>query len=201
MTDAKFLMAGMGMVLCAVFSTSAEAKLYKWVDDKGETHYSETVPPEYANRDRIQLNEKGREVKKKDKLDDVKSGGRVTPEEQAAIDQRRKDKALLDTYSSEKEIDLARDRNMQQVNARVNSIQLRLQSAQASLGDLNKERDGYTKAGKAIPANLQSDLNETTAKVARLQQELNQAQQEAEAIKARYETDKQRYRELTGGGK
>ena len=36
MMDAKFLIAG--IVLCAAFSSSAEAKLYKWVDDNGVTH-------------------------------------------------------------------------------------------------------------------------------------------------------------------
>lgn len=200
MKNPKFLIAG--AALCAAFSTGAEAKLYKWVDDKGETHYSETIPPEYAGHERIQLNKEGREIKNKDKPEDkAGTGGRITPEEQAAIDQRRKDKALLDTYSNEQEIDLARDRNLQQVEARVNSIKLRLQSAQANLNDHRKERDGLINAGKKVPAYLQGDLTDDEAKVARLQQELDQAQQNVDTIKARYAADKLRYRELTGGGK
>lgn len=200
MKNPKFLIVG--TALCAAFSTSAEAKLYKWVDDKGETHYSETIPPEYAGHERVQLNKEGREIKNKDKSEDkAGSGGRITPEEQAAIDQRRKDKALLDTYSNEQEIDLARDRNLQQAEARVNSIQIRLQSAHANLNDHRKERDGFVNAGKKVPTYLQGDLTEDEANVSKLQQQLDQAQQETDAIKARYAADKQRYRELTGGGK
>jgi chromosome segregation ATPase len=196
MRDPKFLISGLALFMA--FVANAEAKLYKWVDDKGETHYSETIPPEYANRQHIQLNKEGREIKKKTG-DEADAGGRKTAEEQAAIDQRRKDKALLDTYSNEKEIDLARDRNLQQVEARINSIKIRLQSAQSTLDAHRKERDGYTKAGKKIPAPLQSDLDEDTANLTRLQQELGQAQQEGDTIRARYDADKVRYRELTGG--
>ncbi|MBI1174183.1 MAG: DUF4124 domain-containing protein [Sideroxydans sp.] len=199
MMDAKFLVAG--VVLFAAFSSSAEAKLYKWVDDRGETHYSETIPPEYANRDRIQLNKEGREIKKPDPAENAKTGGRITPEEQAAIDQRRKDKALLDTYSNEDEIDLARNRNMQQVEARVNSIKMRVQSAQSNLDDHRKEADGFAKAGKKIPTYLQNDLADDEEKLNGLQQQLIQAQENAASIKARYDADKARYHELTRGGK
>ena len=194
MMDAKFLIAG--IVLCAAFSSSAEAKLYKWVDDNGVTHYSSTIPPKYANRNRVQLNDQGREVKDGDKK--AGKGGPPTPEEQAAIDQRRKDKALLDTYSNESEIDLARDRNLQQANARINSINIRLKAAQSNLAGHQKESDGLTKAGKKIPASLQSDLSDDQDKIDRLQDQLNQAQKDADAIKARYDADKVRYRELTG---
>ena len=197
MMDIRFLIAG--IVLCAAFSTSAEAKLYKWVDDNGVTHYSETMPPKYATRNRVQLDDQGREVKddKKDKRVN-KADSQPTPEEQAAIDQRRKDKALLDTYSNESEIDLARDRNLQQANARINSINIRLKSAQSNLAGHRKESAGFIKAGKKIPPSLQSDLADDQDKIDSLQGQLNQAQKEADAIKARYDADKVRYRELTG---
>ncbi len=195
MMDAKFLIAG--IVLCAAFSSSAEAKLYKWVDDNGVTHYSETMPPQYANRNRVQLNDQGREIKESDKKAN-KAGGPPTPEEQAAIDQRRKDKALLDTYSNEGEIDLARNRNLQQSNARINSINIRLKAAQSNLARLQQESDGFTKTGKKIPTYLRNDLSDGQDKIDRLQDQLNHAQKDTDAIKARYDADKVRYRELTG---
>ena len=192
--DKRFLMAG--LILCATFSTSAEAKLYKWVDNQGVTHYSSTIPPEYANKDRVQINQEGREIKPE--AQKPPEDAQPTPEEQAAIDQRRKDKALLDTYSNVSEIDLARDRNLQQVNARINSIEIRLKSAQSSLEAHQKEREHITKAGRKIPASLQSDLSDDQDQIDRLQDMLNQAQQEAADIKARYDADKARYRALTG---
>ena len=52
------------VLLCgACLSFPAAAQMYKWVDKKGTTHYGETIPPEYADRDRLELNKSGRVVK------------------------------------------------------------------------------------------------------------------------------------------
>ena len=187
---------GAALVLFAAFSATAEAKLYKWVDDKGVTHYGETVPPEYANKDRVQFNDKGSVVKKKVAPEEAASG-KKTPEEQAAIEQRRKDSALLNTYSNEKEIDLALERNMQQVDARINSIHMLQKSAQESLGGYRKEAEQIKAAGRKIPASLQTDIADAEKKITQLQQDLTQAESKAAAVKATFAADKARYRELT----
>lgn len=191
---------GAALVLFAAFSAMAEAKLYKWVDDKGVTHYGETVPPEYANKDRVQFNDKGSVVKKKAAPEEAASG-KKTPEEQAAIEQRRKDSALLNTYSNEKEIDLALDRNMQQVDARINSIHMLQKSAQESRSSYQKEAEQMKAAGRKIPASLQTDIAEAERKITQLQQDLTQAESKAAAVKATFAADKARYRELTAATK
>lgn len=198
MTNAKIF--GATLVLFAAFSATAEAKLYKWVDDKGETHYGEVVPPEYANKDKVQF-EKGREVKKKDPKIEAGSGKKAPEEDQATIDHRRKDNALVNTYSNEKEIDLARERNLQQVEARINSIQLMLKPAQQDLDNYLKEAEGLKQSGKNIPDSLQSDVASAENKVAKLKQDLAKAQEKDAAVRASFEADKVRYRELTGGAK
>lgn len=199
MADTKFLLAG--MAICAVlFSTSAEAKLYKWVDDNGETHYSSTIPPEYAGHKHTELDKSGRVVQDRSKDEKADNGGRKTAEEQAAIEQRRKDKALLASYANEQEIDLARGRNLQQVDARINSIKIRLDAALATLNAHQQDKARREKAGKKIPTYLREDLADDEAKVQGLQQQMDQAKEQQAAIKARYDADKARYRELTGKG-
>jgi len=198
MTKSQIL--GATFVLCALFSITAEAKLYKWVDDQGETHYGEVIPPEYANKDKIEFDDKGRVVKDKSTDGDINSAANRTPEQKAAVEQRRKDKALLNTYSNEKEIDLARDRNLQQVESRINSIQLLQKSAQESLDSYKAEAKGVTN-GKPIPASLKADISAAEDKLAKLQQDLDAANAKAASVRASFETDKARYRELTGATK
>ena len=48
MTRLNFAIA---LIAGLVFSLPAAAKLYKWVDDQGVTHYGETIPPPYAGHD------------------------------------------------------------------------------------------------------------------------------------------------------
>ena len=192
------------LVIGMTFSLPVTAKMYKWVDDKGVTHYGETIPPEYAHRDREELNKAGRVVEKKEvltpeerhakELEDIKK----REDEEAVLEQKRRDKALLNTYSGVKEIDLARVRNLQQVEARLNSISSQLKMADDKLIGLQKEADGYAKTSKKIPPSLQDDLQESQARLTKLQQDLEKSMAEKAAVEARYDADKARYKELTG---
>ncbi|MBI4809814.1 MAG: DUF4124 domain-containing protein [Nitrosomonadales bacterium] len=198
MIDSKLLVCA--AALCAaMISVSAEAKLYKWVDKNGTTHYGETIPPEYANSDTKVL-EKNRLKDRQDGFDiKQQEDSKVDPEiAKAAKEAKRRDEALLNTYSNEKEIDLSRDRNLLQVEARFNSYGTMLKSAKESLVDLHKESDELTKKGRKIPQSLTEDISEAEVLVAKRQKELATSQKEMEAVKARYAADKQRYRELKG---
>ena len=197
MMNSRLLMAT--VVLSAAFSLNAEAKLYKWVDSNGTTHYGETIPPEYANREAVKL-DKGRIQQRVDTRS--KPGQKQTARDPAAekdrIEAERHDNALLNTYSSEKEIDLARERNLQQVEARTNSFSVLLKSAQENLASLQQEAEKMTKQGRKVFKSLEEDIVEANAHIAKLENDLNQSLKETEAVKARYAADKARYRELKG---
>jgi hypothetical protein len=189
---------------CTVLSFSAEAKLYKWVDEKGVTHYGEVVPPEYANSEKMKL-EKGRIQKldnnrpTEDKNAQSNKNKAAKPQDdQATLDARRHDNALLNSYSNEKEIDLARDRNLSQIEARIGSYTTLLKSAHETVDQLHQESDNRTKTGKKIPQSLTDDIAAAEARVDKLQKDLETNIKESESVKARYEADKQRYRELKG---
>lgn len=186
------------------FSLPASAKMYKWVDDKGVTHYGETIPPEYAGKDRAELNKAGRVIKKEEVL--TAEQRRVKEQAEAskrdademALEAKRHDKALVNTYSNTKEIDLARSRNLQQVDARIHSTRTQLKMVSDSLSGLQNDVDARTKAGKKVPPSLHDDIQETQARLNKLQQDLDKATAEKAALEVRYDADKARYKELTG---
>ncbi len=197
MIKSKLLLACVG--LSAAFCFNAEAKLYKWVDDSGTTHYGETIPPEYANRETKQL-DKGRITDHIETFDTnkQKSVKKESLADKAAQDARRHDEALLNSYSNEKEIDLARDRNLLQIDARINSYTTLIKSSQATLDDLHKESDSRTQQGRKVPQSLTDDIAATEARIAKLQKDMDANQKEMDSVKARYEADKLHYRELKG---
>ena len=192
------LIAGMA------FSMPVAAKMYKWVDDKGITHYGETIPPEFAGKDRAELNKYGRVVNKENLLTPEERRAKEQADvkkrdgEESAMEQKRRDNALINTYSNSDEIDLARSRNLQQVDARINSINSQVKMASDNLLGLQKESDGFAKASKKIPASLREDIQESRARLTKLQQDLEKSKTEKAAVEARYDADKVRYRELTG---
>ncbi len=197
MINCKLLLSA--AALCAVFSLNAEAKLYKWVDDNGTTHYGETIPPEFANKETMKL-EKGRIEKHEDKRG--KEGQKTELKDQAAekarIEAARHDSALVNTYSTEQEIDLARDRNLQQVDARTSSYTTLFNSAKDHMAGLQQEFDKLTSQNRKIPKSLEEDIEEAKIRIAKLQNDLDTNKKEIESVKARYAADKARYRELKG---
>ena len=186
------------------FSLPAMAKLYKWVDKQGVTHYGETIPPEYADRDREELNKSGRTVKtievptpsERKALKEAEEKKRA--DEKAAIESQRRDKTLTSTYSNSGEIDLARNRSMKQIDLRISNNSSQLRIANNNLLELQKESSGYTKAKKPVPPPLQEELKDAQARVDRLQTNLDKSLAEKAAAEARYDADKARYQELTG---
>jgi hypothetical protein len=202
MTKSTRLLAA--LVASLTFSLPVAAKLYKWVDNDGVTHYGETIPPEYADKDRTELNQSGRVIKQENVLTpeeqrakrEADAGKRE--DEKAALEKKRHDHTLLSTYSNEQEIDLARSRSLQQVEARLSSVNSQLKLASDNLLALQKEANRYTDTKKPIPNSLQEDLNESQERQDRLQQSLKNVEAEKASIEARYDADKVRYRELTG---
>lgn len=200
MNKPKLLIA---LIAGLAFSLPVSAKMYKWVDDRGTTHYGETIPPEYANKSNIEM-DKGRTVKKTDILTPEERRAKETADvkkradDEALLDQKRHDKALINTYSNEQEIDLARSRNLQQVEARISSISSQLKMTNESLLGLQKEADARTKAGRKVPPSLQEDIVESQARLEKLKQDLEKTRTEKTAVEARYDADKARYKELTG---
>lgn len=190
--------------LASMFGFSAEAKVYKWVDDNGVTQYGETIPPEFANKSATRISDKGRVEKRIEKLTPEEQRARDAEDakkqaaQQAAIEAKRRDTALLSTFSNEKEIDLARDRGLQQVEARINSVATMLKSANEALAEHRKEHEGLVSQNKKIPKSLLEDIAENEAHIAKLQKEQAQNELELANVKARFEADKVRFRELKG---
>ncbi|HET7032182.1 MAG TPA: DUF4124 domain-containing protein [Casimicrobiaceae bacterium] len=180
---------------------SARAALYKWVDEKGVVHYTDTLPPEAVDKARTELNKQGVEVKKTDKA--------LTPEQRRANEQdsqrqrelarqqeeiARRDRALLSSYTSEAEIDLARKRSLQTIDNVV-------QSTLAYSDQLNKRKaEIETKKeelkGKPVIAVLDRELESIDAELVRQAELIEQKKRETDMVVAKYDADKQRWREL-----
>lgn len=119
-------------------------------------------------------------------------------EERIAAEQRRKDRALLNTYGSEKDIDLMRDRALSDLQATGKQAQDKYDAAMKRKRKLDQELEFYKK--KPVPANLKSQIKENETEIAAQQKALDDRQKEVDAVKARFEDDRKRYRELTQGG-
>ncbi|HUX63249.1 DUF4124 domain-containing protein [Sulfuricella sp.] len=190
------------LILLASFPAIA-GKLYSWVDEHGKTHYGNTVPPQYAQQGNAELNQRGVVVKKTDaaltpeqRKAKEEELAQQKEEEKKALEQKRRDKALLNTYTTEKEVDLVRDRNLQQGELQLQSMELRAKQVQPRLDQARKRAEDLVAKKRPLPPDLQQELEEKGKELRRLQEMIQQKRAEMDAIRARFEDDKKRFREL-----
>lgn len=116
--------------------------------------------------------------------------------ERQAAEQARKDRALLDSYTSEREIDAARDRAIADIEKNAEQAKNRLEAAEAKQKKFDQEKEFYLK--KPMPAHLKKQIEGNEAEIATQRQALAQKDADIAAIRERYEADKQRYLKLSG---
>lgn len=191
----------LGVLIAGSPVIASAAKLYKWVDDKGQVHYSESIPPQYRDKANTEIDRRGRVVRsneslaeQKRKLEDEEARKQV--EGKRAFEQTRRDKALLDTYTNEAEIDLARDRNVALPQQVVESYEPRIKTARQRGDALRGQKDSLVKAGKPVPAALATDIAASEKDVAALLAEQKAKQAEIDQIREKFAEQKVRYREL-----
>jgi hypothetical protein len=118
-------------------------------------------------------------------------------EQKRLAEQRRRDRALINTYGSAEEIDAARERNLALPTQTLRNLEPHLKKAQARLAKLQAQRDELTKAGKPVPDYLVEDIEAQQLEVQGLRNDMDRQAAQIAQIRTRYDADRKRFIELT----
>ncbi len=202
MPKSNILIAGMLLALAAA-PACAQGHLYKCKDAKGKTYYTQTPPTECLGKEMDELSKQGTVVKKREAaLTPEQIAAREAEEkrkqeeEALAKEQKRKNQALLNTYSSERDIEESRQRTLTQAEQATKEIDKRIEEAQKRAEKLAAEKEFYAK--KPMPKKLQDDIKNNEIDLKGQQDALAAKKKELGEINAKYDEDKRRYLELTG---
>ena len=183
---------------------SADAATYRWVDSSGRVHYTDTIPPQQAGMGHQELDKQGRVVKDvertrrtaEEQRQAEEARRRAEEQRQRELEQERRDRALLSSYTSEEEIDLVRDRALELEKLQLDSLNAQMNNASEKLNYANGESKKYSAPGQKVPRSILQMQEEAVDELARIGEMLRQRQQNLEEIRAKYEADKIRFREL-----
>jgi hypothetical protein len=113
--------------------------------------------------------------------------------DKADAEQRRKDRVLLGSYTTEPEIDLARNRAASAITAQ-------MEGTRQYLAALDRRRAAFEKTkketGKALPAADAQELARLQTEMGVQNASLLQKQADLDKVNARYDADKKRWEEL-----
>ena len=199
------------LLMCATAPALAQLqqapqRMYKCVDAKGKTYYTQIPPRECLGRDSQELNKSGMVVKSTQKGPtaaeiQARDAEKKKKEEEAekAKETRRKELALLNTYSSEKDIEEQRARALKEAQEQIAATEKTIDGAKKRQQDLEKEKEFYTK--KPLPAKLKQDIANLDTEIKSQTNLLEAKKAEIAKINAKYDDDKKRYVALTAAKK
>jgi len=185
---------------------SAPQRMYKCVDAKGKVYYTQVPPRECLGRDTQELNKSGTVIKKTERAPtpaevQARETDRKKKAEEAekGKEERRKNTALLNTYSSEKDIEDARARALKEAQTAIEDTQKHIVGAQERQKKLESEKEFYVK--KPMPAKLKQEISNNEIDLKNQIALLEVKKREISVINAKYDEDKRRYVELTAAKK
>ena len=178
---------------CAMPSSAA----FKCTDEKGRTHFEDTLPDACANVVTYEISRSGTVIRKieptRAKVDDRAEKQKSAEDEKAAMEGKRRDRVLLDSYGSEREIDAARDRNVDMLKNRLSAAKTTAQKAQQREKEVQRLVDGK---GRSVTDTMNADLARAKKDRATADEAVARIEKDMESTQARFAADKARWTEL-----
>jgi hypothetical protein len=206
--------AALAIALAALFAGTALAqpkgssKIVCWKDKSGKViGCGDRVPPEYEDAATKELDRGGVTRKTTDTAEEQArraaqgeaQAKQKAEEKKQLAEQSRRDAALLNTYANEKEIDLRRDRELQEVDRLLGQFEGLHKGAAARRTNALGRLAAAEKAKKPSDV-IQDEVAHAEADMAKIEQSIAAKNKEKEGIRARYAETKQRYMALRAGG-
>jgi len=178
-----------------------EQYTYRCTGADGKKHYGQTIPQACLGRPLELINKQGVIVKRIDHEAEEKA--RIAKEaeaekrreaENSQRDTARRNQALLATYTSEKDIEESRARDLREHQRQVQEVEGRIDDIKKRQARLQKDLAVSQESGKT---RLQEEITNAEIDLKAQLGLLDAKKKEAATINARYDEDRKRYKEAT----
>ena len=195
-------MASSALVMALLLATgTAQATMYRWVDGNGRVHYSDTPPMTFQQSGGAEMSKQGNIIKRTQSETERRAEAERQAE-QARIQQGQQkqaqlDRALTSTYTTQAEIDLARDRALEHHKLAIRGAEIRAEAVEKNLADLRTRFANIEKSGRPVGPGLQEQMAQSTKESLDLKRTIQNNEDAMEKVRAKYAADKARFLELT----
>ena len=181
---------------------AAGAQSFRCVGKDGKKYYGQTIPNQCVGQTVEQLDQQGIVVRRienqsaEDKALKKAEDKKKLEEAAAKKEEDRRNRALLATYSSEKDIEEARSRALADNQLALKDTARRIDEIKKRQQQLAGEMEFYKK--NPAPPKLQADIKAAQTDLEAQQNLLEVKKKEVDSINARYDEDKKRFAALSG---
>ncbi len=182
----------------------AEGKMYQWKDKAGNTHYSDTVPADESEHQRIIYDksqmrrlEVVERAKTPEELAREMRLAQLRREEKKLLDEQlARDRALLRTYRNEEDLQLALKGQLNTIDARIKVLSANIKRQYALLDSYIKKAAEIERKGKKAPKSLVENIDATRRQIQQHQLKIAHENEAKKLVKQKYAQDLQRFRRL-----
>lgn len=191
-----------GILLVAM--QNAEARLYRWENEKGEVIYSDTIPPEEADLKKEALKKSGKvaevieAAKTKEQWELEKRIEALRKEQEKIIAKHKsEDKVLLSTFRSEHDIRMMLKNMLDSIGGQQKATENNLLRLQQQLQSLQREAAKYERQGTAVPKELLDNVADTNRQISETNNEIARHIQKKADVTKEFEAHIARFNFLT----
>ncbi|MCF1182506.1 DUF4124 domain-containing protein [Marichromatium gracile] len=171
-----------------------EARLYRWVDETGNIHYSDVLPAESVDRGHVELDTRGVE---RETVPPAPSEAEIEAERARALAQMYDD-YILANYRNEEDVRMVREGQLSALDARIQVQRDGIRRERTRLEALATERAGADQGQAETLRTLESEVIEVERRILEHYRRIVGLERSKDAARRRFAEVLERLRELRG---
>lgn len=198
-----FNIAAVTLLLCHAPAIHAK-KMYRWVDDQGNTYFSDQVPPEHAKHRREALNQRGRVIdviekaKTKEELELEQRLNELREAQEKIIQkQQTYDRVLLSTFRNIDDLLLSIGNKTRTMEAQIRATEGNLNRLKSQLSGQQRKAAAFERNAQRVPESLLKDIRSTQEQIQQTEIAISRQMETLNRVKKEDDADVDRYLFLT----
>ncbi len=199
----------LSVLVLLIVGFSAEAKLYKWVDENGKVHYSDKMPPDQIRNAHETLNQQGvvkgkvqRDLTDEEKVDQAEelkkqrelAALKLQEEERLA----RERNAILMSYSSPEQIIRLKEERVSALERNIQTAKDNLIIQEKNQKDLMSRAADKERSGEVVSDVFLSQIDQIKEQIAFQKKFIVDKTAEIKSTQEKYDGELAKYMEFTG---
>lgn len=195
-------------ILClAVAAEAGGGKLYRWVDDEGNVHFTDRMPADETDKEHAVMDGSGAVLEEKETLEkeraqradrEAKEAAEARSAEegrQAREEQRRADRVILRTFTTERDIHLTREDRVEAIDVQIRFLDHGIEQLQQNRAS---EVEQYQRFGEGSVARqgVRKRIDEIDARLAQRLEQRRSLVEQRDQIESKFAHYLRRFREL-----
>ncbi len=197
------------MMLMLVMAFTAEAKLYKWVDENGKVHYSDKVPPDQVEYARERLSETGvvqekvkralTEEEKKALVSELKKQQEDALKAKIAEENEAKERnKILMSYTSADQIKRLKSERVSALVRNIETAKGNLAIQEKNHDDLMKRAADKERNGEVVSEAFLNQIQQVKEQIDFQKKFIADKTAEIETTETKYDSDLEKYYKYSG---